>query len=509
LDRLMAVGGTAEVYAGHDELLDRPVAVKVLHRHLTEDAELMRRFRSEAIAAGRLHDPGIVRVYDTCSDDGTEAIVMELVDGRTLRQEIDAGPLSRRRTMEVVASVSRALTTAHRAGVVHRDVKPANILVAEDGRVLVTDFGVAKLADGDRTAEGLMLGSAKYLSPEQVRGDPVDGRADQFALAVVALECLVGRAPWTAETPMATALARLHEAPPRVVVERGDCSDAVDDVLGHALATDPAERFADLPAFVEALGAALTVEPSPGLQVEPPERDADATLVAPRGPVGTDPVPPPRGQVAPAPPPDTSTPVVAPVPPPPPARRRGPALLVGGLVLTAVAIVAALLVGTGPGRDLAEQATEAIRPVEPLTFTVSAFDPQGTGNPGENDEDAPLAADGDDDTAWRTEGYDRRDLAPKSGVGLVMTLEETAELSSLDVTTTTSDWAAEVYVSSSSGSDLASWGVPVTSGSSLEGQAGFDLDGTEGSAVLLWITDLGDGPPRVRAEVAELVLSGR
>lgn len=142
----IATGGMATVWEAHDEVLDRPVAIKILHRHLTEDVTFMARFRSEAVAVARLHHPSIVAVYDTCHDMGVEAIVMELVRGRTMREYLDEHPvLDPDEVLSIAGDVADALASAHRAGVIHRDIKPANILLSDDGRVLVTNFGIQKL----------------------------------------------------------------------------------------------------------------------------------------------------------------------------------------------------------------------------------------------------------------------------------------------------------------------------------------------------------------------------
>ena len=177
LHRPIASGGMARVWEATDEVLTRRVAVKVLHPHLAADESFVRRFRAEAIAAARLTHPSIVSVYDTLStDDGVNAIVMELVVGTTMRADLDQhGPMRLPSVLAIGTQVADALGAAHASGLVHRDVKPANILLSADGRVLVADFGIAKAAVGaDLTSDGSMVGTAKYLAPEQVEGRPVD-----------------------------------------------------------------------------------------------------------------------------------------------------------------------------------------------------------------------------------------------------------------------------------------------------------------------------------------------
>jgi serine/threonine protein kinase len=215
LDHLIGSGGMAQVWEATDAVLGRKVAVKVLHPHLGVDEAFVRRFRQEAIAAARLNNPGIVGVYDTCTDGGHEAIVMELLDATTLRQLIDErGALDPDTTLRIGLRLLDALEAAHRAGLVHRDVKPSNILLCNDGRVKIADFGIAKADDQtELTREGSLIGTASYLAPEQLTGGPVDARADLYSLGLVLYECLTGRVPFDGDTGAAVALARLHTTP--------------------------------------------------------------------------------------------------------------------------------------------------------------------------------------------------------------------------------------------------------------------------------------------------------
>ena len=235
LDRLLAVGGMSRVWIGTDGVLNRRVAVKVLHPHLASDRKFVQRFRREAVAVARLNHPSIVAIYDTCSEEGCEAIVMELVNGVNLRQWLDRkGPMSVRDVLSVGGQSAAALSDAHQLGIIHRDIKPANILLAVDDpvdgspRALITDFGVAKALDetgtdtGELTRTGLILGTAKYLSPEQVEGRPVDARTDVYALGLVLYEALCGRPPWSGDSTMSMALARLRSDPLRPRQVRAD-----------------------------------------------------------------------------------------------------------------------------------------------------------------------------------------------------------------------------------------------------------------------------------------------
>src|ERR687898_3159706 len=217
LERRLAQGGMAEVWLATDLSLDRKVALKWLKPSLATDPVVAERFRREAIAVAGLTHPNIVAVHDVFEDQGRQAVVMQLVDGKSLRQLLDVQTrLSPELTIHIGTCVASALDAAHRAGFVHRDVKPGNILVTPDGRVLLTDFGIAKGLDAsgeDLTSDNVMMGTAKYLSPEQVRGRRLDGRADLYSLGLVLYECLAGRVPFLGESDPDTALARLQRDP--------------------------------------------------------------------------------------------------------------------------------------------------------------------------------------------------------------------------------------------------------------------------------------------------------
>ena len=217
LERRLAQGGMAEVWLATDLSLDRKVALKWLKPSLATDPVVAERFRREAIAVAGLTHPNIVAVHDVFEDGGRQAVVMQLVDGKSLRQLLDVQTrLSPELTIHIGTCVAAALDAAHHAGFVHRDVKPGNILVTPDGRVLLTDFGIAKgldTSDDDLTSDNVMMGTAKYLSPEQVRGRKLDGRADLYSLGLVLYECLAGRVPFLGETDADTALARLQRDP--------------------------------------------------------------------------------------------------------------------------------------------------------------------------------------------------------------------------------------------------------------------------------------------------------
>ncbi len=241
---MLGRGGMAEVHAAHDRLLDREVAVKVLRERFREDAAFTARFQDEARHVARLAHPNLVVVHDTGTEDGQPYIVMERIHGRTLAQAIDAGGLLEDRSLEVVADAAAALGYAHEHGLVHRDVKPGNVMLGEDGAVKVTDFGIARaISEETVTATAAVLGTAAYLSPEQAQGRRVDARSDLYALGVVLYELLTGQVPFTGDTPVAVALqhVRATPTPPRELVP--GVSRHAETIALRLLAKDPDRRY--------------------------------------------------------------------------------------------------------------------------------------------------------------------------------------------------------------------------------------------------------------------------
>src|SRR3954452_19121457 len=215
IEREIAHGGMAEVYLARDESLDRLVALKALFPEYAREPSFVERFRREAQAAANLNHPNIVAIYDWGQEDGTYFIVMEYVEGRSLRDLIRSeAPLDPNQAAEITAEIASALGFAHRNGVVHRDVKPGNVLLTRSGTVKVTDFGIARAGASDGlTQTGSVMGTATYFSPEQAQGLPVDGRSDVYALGVVLYEMVCGVAPFVAESPVSVAYKHVREAP--------------------------------------------------------------------------------------------------------------------------------------------------------------------------------------------------------------------------------------------------------------------------------------------------------
>ena len=456
LVRLIDSGGMAEVWEGRDEILDRPVAVKVLHPHLAVDEQFQERFRLEAVAAARLSHPNIVSTFDTGIDGGVAYIVMELVAGRPLRDVLRVGQLPVMRAVAMAAAVADALDYAHEAGIVHRDVKPGNILVGDDGRMKVADFGIAKAAaDRDLTHSGALLGTAKYLAPEQVEGRPQDRRSDVYGLGVVLYEMLCGRPPFTGDSDMAIAFQHAHAEAARPRELRPEIPRRLEAVVLKAMAKAPEQRY---PTAADMRRALLGV---PLDRDEEEDEDITTTLFV------------------------RDVPSFA-------QTERAWLVPVVLIVILAVVLgtVGYLFSRSNTGKDLLGGTGSAAPAAQPARITQAlAFDPEGDRT--EHDSDLPKVIDGNSATAWSTEHYDSGlKGAGKQGVGVVLELDGVHRLGHLQLTSANRGWNASVYAADSSRPDLAQWGKPVAT-LTVNGSASFDLNGRGGGALLVWITDLG------------------
>ena len=247
-------GGMADVYCAEDTHLGRQVALKVLYRRFAQDAEFVERFRREASSAASLQHPSIVSVYDRGDHDGTYYIAMELLGGRTLKEVVKAdAPLSQERAIDIAVQILQAAGFAHRRGVIHRDFKPHNVLVADDDSVKVTDFGIARMGASEMTETGSVMGTAQYLSPEQAQGHTVSASSDIYSIGVIVFELLGGQPPFEGDTAVAVALKHLNEEPPPLSELRPDVHPALVAVVARALAKDPADRYPNAEEFVAAL----------------------------------------------------------------------------------------------------------------------------------------------------------------------------------------------------------------------------------------------------------------
>jgi eukaryotic-like serine/threonine-protein kinase len=466
LEEEIARGGMGVVWQARDEVLARPIAVKILHPHLNSDDAFLERFRREALAAARLTHPNIVSIYDTGNERGPDGIernyiVMEYCGGgRTLATAASDGPMDPGRVADIGATICDALSYAHRHDVVHRDIKPANVLITDDGTLKVADFGIAKAAfvTGDLTTTGSILGTVTYLSPEQARGEEPDARSDLYALGVVMYELVAGRPPFVEESQIATAMKHIREdpAPPRSL--RAGIPRALESIILKALAKDPDERDQSADAMASSLRAAGGGRTTAVIPVASSRPSAPPTR--PQG-SGTD------------------------------VRWIWP--LIGiVVVVVALALVLPQVIGEpddgggGEGRDGGNGgATSALE-----VAAVDDLDPYGDGS-GEHPEDAALAADGKTNTEWVTENYSSslEDIG-KDGVGLVFDLGDSVDVSEIDIAGRMGSY--EIMVSDEGGTSEEDF-ESVASEDGLDGDGRIELDEpTSGRYWLIWITELPD-----------------
>ncbi|HET9120863.1 MAG TPA: protein kinase, partial [Solirubrobacterales bacterium] len=262
LESKLGSGGMSTVYLALDEVLDRPVAIKLLHREISEEADQLERFRREARAAARLSHPNLVGVIDAGEDDGRPYIVFEYIEGRTLKRRMqEEGRLPVDEAVAYGIEIGRGLTAAHARKLVHRDVKPQNVLIDPDGRAKVTDFGIARsLEQKGMTATGRVLGTTDYVSPEQAMGEDVDERSDVYSLGVVLYEMLTGDVPFQAETQVGVAMKHVNEPMPDVQARRPEVSASVAAVVDRSTTKDPRDRYSTVAEMVRDLEQTLEVE---------------------------------------------------------------------------------------------------------------------------------------------------------------------------------------------------------------------------------------------------------
>ena len=276
LEEVVGHGGMSSVYRAHDSLLERYVALKILHEQYNEDDDFVERFKREARSVAQLQHPSIVTVIDRGEEEGRQYIVFEYIDGENLKEfVVRKGRLEVREALEIAVDIARALAFAHEHGLIHRDVKPQNVLLNGDGRAKVTDFGIARSLDVERgvTQTGTVLGTSNYIAPEQASGQPVDVHTDVYSLGVVLYELLTGDVPFPGESFVAVAMKHVQEPPPNVLDVRGDVPLRVAAAIDRALEKDPAQRFPTMDAFAAELEACLA-------ELDRGE-DGDATMVIP------------------------------------------------------------------------------------------------------------------------------------------------------------------------------------------------------------------------------------
>src|SRR5688500_12526569 len=382
LKDVVGTGGMASVYRAYDTLLERSVALKILHEHHSADDDYVERFRREARAAAQLSHPGIVTVIDRGEEDGRQFIVFEFVDGETLKELIQrGGPMPVRRALELGLEIGRALAFAHQQGLVHRDVKPQNVLLNGDGRAQVTDFGIARSLDAvGQTETGTVLGTSHYIAPEQARGERVDAHTDVYSFGVVLYELLAGDVPYPGDSFLTVAMKHVNEPVPNVLERRPDAPLRLASLIECCMAKVPGERPASMDEVVSELESVLA-------DLDTKDGGEATMIIRPKAAPKPTRAPRQRGTRSPFP--------VWPV-------------LVAVLLLAAV-VGGILLAGRdGDNPDAATGGTVKLQ-------GVASFDPQGDGE--EHSERVQDATDGDPATYWTTERYDS---FSKPGVGLVL-----------------------------------------------------------------------------------------
>jgi hypothetical protein len=459
LKELVGSGGMSSVYCAFDTLLERNVALKILHPQYGEDADYVERFRREARAVAQLSHPNIVTVIDRGEEDGRQFIVFELIDGENLKELVErGGPLPVRRVLELGLEVGRALAFAHAQGLVHRDVKPQNVLLNGDGGAKVTDFGIVRSLDAvGNTETGTVLGTSHYIAPEQARGDRVDAQTDIYSFGVVLYELLAGDVPYPGDNFLTVAMKHVNEPVPSVLERRPDAPIRLASLIERCMAKDPRDRPASMQEVVGELETVLV-----GL-----DEGGEGTMIM-RKPVAA---PAPRRAPRRA-----------------PRERRVPLLPLLVLALLAIG-VGGLVYGL---RDSDEPGGATAG--EPVRLEgIGAWDPDGPGD-GEHDEDAPNATDNDPSTYWPTSTYQASLSAiGKSGVGVIVDAGEPRKLSQLAVTTDTPGFTAEIRAGDSPDGPFE---TVVGASKEVGASAVWDLNGAEARYYVVWITEL-DGVAHV------------
>ncbi len=410
----------SSVYRARDRVLERQVAIKLLHEQFVADEGAVERFRREATSVAQVAHENVVTVIDRGEDGRRQFIVFELVEGPNLKEVVrERGPLPAADALHYAIQIGRALGFAHEQGLVHRDVKPQNVLVAPDGRVKVTDFGIARTLELEGlTRTGTVLGTSEYVAPEQARGELVGPATDIYALGVVLFELLAGEVPYGGDSFVAIAMRHVNDPVPSIRARRPDVAWRLDTAVARALAKSPADRFPSMAALVTELEACLA-------QASGAADGETAILTA-------------LTTVQPAP--GSGAPAAA-----LPGRKRSVWPLVAGLTGLVVAAAIAMIFAV---RDNGETGggTPAV-----VLRAVGAWDPP-PGDGQEHDAEIRLATDGDPATAWSTERYGAAlAVIGKQGVGLVVDAGAAVALKRLVVQTDTPGFTAEVLAGDAAG----------------------------------------------------------
>jgi len=498
LDAVIGRGGMSTVYRAFDTVLERPVAIKLMHASVAADSAQLERFRREARLVAQLSHPNVVTVIDAGEEaergaedapggarSSTPYIVFECVEGETLKDLIRReGPLEAAQAIAYAIEIARALGAAHERDLVHRDVKPQNVLISEEGAAKITDFGIARpLAEDALTLTGRVLATTDYIAPEQALGQPVSGQSDLYSLGVVLYEMLTGEVPFKGDSAVAVAMRHVREELPDVQLRRPDVSAATAAVIDRAVAKDPAARYPDAARMVADLEAALALEAA---------RSGQAT-----------------GEV---------TSVLRSLPDQ--TRRRlplrvlhpGAVLAALALLALAVALVLVFVLGRthrGVGVDANLPAHHGLVQVALSQSAAHSYNPFGTGP--ENRDEVDNVIDSNPETGWSTEEYFNGSLRKAGGTGTGIYLDAAPSVvgRAVEVQTPTPGFPLQVYVADSvreepygSSTTLSArgWHGPVGSSSFVHSGERIELRlrGASYRYYLLWLTAL---PPRSQSAV--------
>jgi serine/threonine-protein kinase len=450
LEELVGTGGMSSVYRAHDRLLDRKVALKILHQQYSGDDDYVERFKHEARLVAALSHPNIVTVIDRGEHAERQFIVFEYVEGENLKRLIERrGPAPTANALELGIQIARGLAFAHQQGLIHRDVKPQNVLLNGDGRAKVTDFGIARSLNVQRgmTQTGTVLGTSDYIAPEQAQGQRVDEHTDVYSLGVVLYELLTSEVPFPGENFVAVAMRHINEEPPSVREKRPDVSPHLDETIRRAMAKRPEDR-PGMEALCAELEASLAELQAAGTQLARP--------VTAR-----------------------------------PHRQHRPRFSLWPLLLALVVLAAAVAVGAvlifrndngGAPAGGGSGGSVHLR-------GIGAYDP--IGGDGEHDADAPKATDGKPSTYWPTESYRTAPSLGKAGVGLVVDAGKQVDLHQLSFTTSTPGLTAEILAGNSPSGPFDAVVGPSQTVSG--GRAEYAIGGGTYRYYVVWITQLGDG----------------